>query len=167
MKTIQATYELNPSNIGPPTCYLGADVEKVTRSSDPTGREYWSFSAHTYVVNAVKNVKTLLQEEGWGLKKSTPFPSTTYHPEVDLMDECCDNPHASHYQNLVLVQRWAVELGCIDIYTMVALLLHHVALPQMGHLEALYHVLVDLHKHDKSRIIFDPTNPVPVTPSHH
>ena len=40
----------------------------------------------------------------------------------------------------------------------------------MRHLEATYHVFAYLGKHgkhDKLRIIFDPTDPVPVTPSHH
>ena len=102
LKVIQANYELNPTSVGPPTRYLGADVEKVTRPGDPTGQEYWSFSANTYVKNAVKNVKILLQEEGRGLKSTakTPFPSTTYRPEVD-MTEKCDADFASRYQNLI------------------------------------------------------------------
>ena len=167
LKVIEATYELNPASVGPPSRYLGADVEKVTRPGDPTGQEYWSFSAHTYVKNAVKNVKLLLQEEGRGLKSTakTPFPSTTYRPEVDTTDECGDL-HASQYQNLIGVLRWAVELGRIDTYTEVALLAQHLALPRVGHLEAVYHVFAYLNKHEKSRIIFDPTDPVPVTPTH-
>jgi hypothetical protein len=159
LKVIAATYELNPASVGPPSRYLGADVEKVTRPGDPTGQEYWSFSAHTYVKNAVKNVKLLLQEEGRG------FPSTTYRPEVDTTDECGDL-HASRYQNLIGVLRWAVELGRIDIYTEVALLSQHLALPRVRHLEVVYHVFAYLNKHEKSRIIFDPTDPVPVTPTH-
>jgi Reverse transcriptase (RNA-dependent DNA polymerase) len=168
LKVIQANYELNPTSVGPPNRYLGADVEKVTRPGDPTGQEYWSFSANTYVRNAVKNVKILLQEEGRGLKSTakTPFPSTTYRPEVDMTDEC-DADYASRYQNLIGVLRWAVELGRIDIYTEVALLSQHLALPRMGHLEAVYHVFAYLNKHEKSRIIFDPTDPVPVTPASH
>ena len=167
LKVIKAMYELNPTSIGPPTRYLGADVERVTRPGDPTGREYWSFSAYTYVKSAVRNVKLLLQEEGRGLKSTakTPFPSTTYRPEVDTTDEC-DDQHASRYQNLIGVLRWAVELGRIDIYTEVALLSQHLALPRMGHLEATYHIFAYLNKHEKSRIIFDPTDPVPITPTH-
>ena len=64
MEVIEANNELNPASVGPPTRYLGADVEKVIKPGDPAGREYWSFSARTYVRNAVKNVKLLLQEEG-------------------------------------------------------------------------------------------------------
>ena len=61
--------------------------------------------------------------------------------------------------------RWAVELGRLDIYTEVALLSQHLALPRVGHLEAVYHIFAYLNKHDKSRIIFDPTDPPPHTPT--
>jgi hypothetical protein len=56
LKVMQANYELNPTNVGPPNQYLDADVEKVRKPGDPTRREYWSLSARTYVKNAVKNV---------------------------------------------------------------------------------------------------------------
>jgi hypothetical protein len=82
-------------------------------------------------------------------KAKTPFPSTTYHPEVDVTDEC-NAEYSSRYQNLIGVLRWAVELGRIDIYTEVALLSQHLALPRMGHLETVYHVFAYLNKHDKS-----------------
>ena len=166
LERIQATYELNPSSIGPPSRYLGADVERVTRPGDPSGKEYWSFSAHTYVRNAVKNVKLMLQEENRNLKSTakTPFPSTTYRPELDMTDEC-NSDEAARYQQLIGVLRWAVELGRIDIYTEVALLSQQLALPRVGHLEVVYHVFAYLNKHDKSRIIFDPTDPMPVTPT--
>ena len=68
--------------------YLGADVERVTRPGDNTGREYWSFLAHTYVRNAVRNVKLLLQEEGRSLKSTAkaPFSSMTYRLEMDVTE---------------------------------------------------------------------------------
>ena len=49
LERIQANYELNPSSIGPFTRYLGADVRRVTRPGDATGREYRSFSVNSYV----------------------------------------------------------------------------------------------------------------------
>ena len=166
LERIKASYELNPSSIGPPTRYLGADVERVTRPGDNTGREYWSFSAHTYVRNAVKNVKLLLQDEGRGLKSTakSPFSSTTYRPEMDMTDEC-NAEESSRYSQLIGVLRWAVELGRLDIYTEVALLSQHLALPRVGHLDAVYHIFAYLNKHDKSRIVFDPTDPLPHTPT--
>ena len=168
LKVIQANYELNPSSIGPPTRYLGADVEKVQKPKDPSGREYWSFSARTYVQNAVKNVKILLQDEGRSLKSTarTPFPSSTYRPEVDTTEEL-DEKLATRYQNLIGVLRWAVELGRLDIYTEVALLSQHLALPRVGHLEATLHIFVYLMKHEKSRIIFDSTDQEPADPTYH
>ncbi|KAI2489368.1 Reverse transcriptase (RNA-dependent DNA polymerase) [Fragilaria crotonensis] len=167
LKRIQANYDLNPSSIGPPSRYLGADVRRVTRPGDHTGREYWSFSANTYVKNAVRNVKLLLQAEGRGLKSTakTPFSSTTYRPEVDTTDECDSDSACSRYSQFIGVLHWAVELGRIDIYTEVSLLSQHLALPRVGHLEALYHVFAYLQKYPKSSIIFDPADPVPATPT--
>ena len=168
LEVIKANYELNPASVGPPTRYLGADVEKVMKPGDPTGREYWSFSARTYVRNAVKNVKLLLQEEGRSLKGTakTPFPSSTYRPEVDTSNEC-NSEQSSRYQNLIGVLRWAVELGRLDIYTEVALLSQHLALPRVGHLDAVYHIFAYLSKHETSRIIFDSTDQVPIDPTYH
>ena len=166
LEAIQAQYELNPASIGPPNRYLGADVKRVTRPGDPTGREYWAFSANTYVKNAVRNVKLLLQADGRNLKSTakSPFSSTTYRPETDTTDEC-DDDGASRYAQLIGVLRWAVELGRLDIYTEVSLLSQHLALPRVGHLEAVYHIFAYLNKHEKSTIIFDPTDPVPITPT--
>ncbi len=58
-----------------------------------------------------------------------------------------------------------MELGRIDIYTEVALLSQHLALPRVGHLEAVYHIFAYLQKHEKSTLIFDPTDPLPNTPT--
>jgi hypothetical protein len=166
LERIQANYELNPSSIGPPTRYLGADVRKVTRPGDPSGKEYWSFSAVTYIKNAVRNVKLMLQAEGRNLKTTakTPFPSSAYRPETDTSDECNDEM-SSRYSQLIGVLRWSVELGRIDIYTETALLSQHLALPRVGHLETVYHIFAYLNRHEKSSIIFDPTDPLPNTPT--
>ena len=98
LNRIKAIYELNPNSIGPLKRYLGVDVEKVTRPNDPAGKEYWSFSAATYVKNAVKNEKLMLLEQGRYLKMTaqTPFVSTTYRPKMDTSDEC-NNKMASQF----------------------------------------------------------------------
>ena len=41
LESLQAQYKLNQSSIGPPNRYLGANVKRVTRPGDPSGREYW------------------------------------------------------------------------------------------------------------------------------
>ena len=114
----------------------------------------------------MQNVKLLLQAEGRFLKTTakTPFPSCTYRPETDTTDECSDEM-ASRYSQLIGVLRWSVELGRIDIYTETALLSQHLALPRVGHLETVYHVFSYLSRHEKSSIIFDPTDPLPNTPT--
>jgi hypothetical protein len=113
-------------------------------------------------------VKLLLQEEGRGLKSTakTPFPSSSYRPEVDTTDEC-NSEQSTRFQNLIGVLRWAVELGRLDVYTEVALLSQHLALPRIGHLEAVYHVFAYLAKHETSRIIFDSSDQVPYDPTYH
>ena len=132
LETIKAYYELNPSSIGTPERYFGADVKRVTRPGDPTGREYWALSANTYIKNAVKNVKLLLQADGRSLKSGAkaPFSNTAYRPETDTMEEC-DADGASRYSQLIGVLRWAVELGRIDMDTEVSLLSQHLALPAL------------------------------------
>jgi hypothetical protein len=154
LERIKATYELNPTGIRPPTRYLSADVDQVTCPGDLSGKEHWSFSAHTYVQNVVKNVRLILQEEGRGLKSTakTPFPSTAYRLEMD-MTEGCNHNEASRFSQLIGVLHWAIELGRIYIYTEVSLLLQQLALPRIGHLEVVYHIFAYLNKHDKSRII--------------
>ena len=111
------------------------------RPGEPSGKEYWPFSAYKYVRNAVQNV-----------------PNSLYWPEVDTTEEC-DDAELSQYSQLIGVLRWSIELGRIDIYTETALLSQHLALPLVGHLEAVYHIFVYLSEHEKSSIIFDPTDP--------
>jgi hypothetical protein len=41
LERIMASYKLNPNSIGPPTRYLGADVEWIIRPWDNTGQEYY------------------------------------------------------------------------------------------------------------------------------
>jgi hypothetical protein len=84
LKRIQASYELNPDSIGPLSRYLGADIRRVTRPGDTSGREYWSFSACTYVRNAIRNVKLLLNEEGCGPKSTAKTPFLTLLTDLSL-----------------------------------------------------------------------------------
>jgi hypothetical protein len=71
-----------------------------------------------------------------------------------------DNDLSSRYLQLIGVLRWAVELGRIIIYYEVSVLSQHLALPRVGHLEAVYHIFAYLMKHVKLRILFDPADPI-------
>jgi hypothetical protein len=75
------------------------------------------------------------------------------------MSDELNNDLASRYSQLIGVLRWMVELGRVDIYFEVSLLSQHLALPRVGHLDAVYHIFAYLMKHEKSRIIFDASDP--------
>jgi hypothetical protein len=160
MDRLQHEYGFALSAMGAPERYLGSNIEKVQLGDDNTGREYWSMSSQSYVKNAVNNVKQLLLEENRYLKTTakTPFPSG-YRPELDTSDELTGEL-ASRYSQLIGVLRWMIELGRIDIYYEVSILSQYLALPRYGHLETVYHIFAYLMKHEKSRIVFDPREPI-------
>jgi hypothetical protein len=76
------------SAVGRPDRYLGANIKRVTIPGDDSGSEYWAMTSHTYVRNAVNNVREMLHAEGFDLKTTAkmPFPSN-YRPELDVSDE--------------------------------------------------------------------------------
>jgi hypothetical protein len=45
-----------------------------------------------------------------------------------------------YYQELIGILRWAIELGRIDIAMEVSMLSTHLAMPQDGHLNQVYHM---------------------------
>jgi hypothetical protein len=115
MDKLQNDYGFALSAMGAPERYLGSNMEKVMIPGDYTGREYWSMSSHSYVRNAVNNVKQLLLEENRFLKTTakTSLPSG-YRPELDTSEEL-HNKMASRYSQLIGVLRWMIELGRINI----------------------------------------------------
>ncbi len=68
-----------------------------------------------------------------------PFP-TDCQPELDMLPELPPE-HALHYQSLMGIYRWIIELGRVDISTKVSMLSSHMALPHQGHLEAAFHIM--------------------------
>jgi hypothetical protein len=86
----------------------------------------------------------MTQEEGGGLRSSAKnLFMSGYQPELDISDEL----HAemsSRYSQLIGILRWMVELGRVDIYYEVSVLLQYLALPCIGHLEAIYHIFQSL-----------------------
>ena len=134
-------FELKPSSVGPPSLYLGGHLRKVQVDSGVTA---WAFSSTQYVQTAVCNVETHLKEKGKGLKaKATSVLPRDYRPEIDVSEEL-GVEEASHYQSLIGVLRWMVELGRVDICTEVSMMASHLALPRVGHLEAVLHVFAYL-----------------------
>ena len=52
-----------------------------------------------------------------------------------------------------------VELGRVEICTEVRMMSSHLALPQKGHLEAVFHMFTYLKKRHNSEMLFDPAEP--------
>ena len=137
-----------------PDMYLGA---VIGRWQLPDGRWAWSMSAKGYLKEAVAIVKDMLSKEGrkmtGGKRAERPYPKS-YKPELDTTSELSDKM-VQRYQQLIGILRWGVELGRLDILYEVSCLSSHLALPRVGHLEAVYNIFGYIAKHLDSTIVFD------------
>ena len=81
-----------------------------------------------------------------------------YLPELDISEKL--NPEeANYYKSLIGIVRWMIELGRIDMVTEVLLLSSFLAIPRLGHLEAVFFIFAYLDNKHNARMIFDPTYP--------
>ena len=128
MKDIGKRFKIKNNGIGPPTCYLGANISQFKL---PNGKLAWSISSQSYCKAAVDTVKRLLAEDGRELKSGKrPHKGLLppkYKPELDVTDEC-DAKHMSRYQPFGILH-WAVELGCIDIQIEFTIMSQYQCLP--------------------------------------
>ena len=90
-------------------------------------------------------------------RATAPWPSE-YVSELDDTPEL-GAEMISHYQSLVGILHWMVELGRVDMIVEVSILASHMAMPREGHLLAVYHVFAYIKKHHNSRLVFDPSYP--------
>ena len=65
-----------------------------------------------------------------------------------------------NYQELIVILRWAIYIGRIDILLKVSLISSHLALPRIGHLKAVYRIFGYLKQVPKRRFYFDPKKPI-------
>ena len=155
-KEIGKYFYIKDGSVGPPTIYLGNKVSKVTLEN---GQQAWAFSSSQYVQNAVKNIETYLKKQGKALPTKAPAPfSNDYRPELDVSPELTMS-EAAHYQSLIGVLRWIVELGRADVTTEASMLASCLALPRQGHLQQLYNVFAYLKLKHNAEMIFDPSEP--------
>jgi hypothetical protein len=115
-----------------------------------------------YVNQAVKNCQTHLtvklnDKYKIPTRADNPFP-TNYCPDTDTT-EPLDPECLSFYQHLIGIMHWMVELGCVDIATVVSMLSSYLAYPREDHLKAANHVMGYLQLKHNSQLIFDPTYP--------
>jgi hypothetical protein len=118
LDSLAQAYVLKEGSVGPPTQYLGAQVGRFVHQNDPQQKEYWSMSSETYWKEAICNVQNWLVANNFPPLKtraSSVLPSN-YCPELDS-SEYCDPECAQYYQEMVVVLRWLVELGRVNIST--------------------------------------------------
>eukprot|EP00980_Cylindrotheca_fusiformis_P019105 scaffold6452_cov132-Cylindrotheca_fusiformis.AAC.1 len=153
---IKAVFKLKDDKAAIPEMYLGAGVNHVKTSN---GTPCWALSSEKYLKTAIANIEEKLAKSGNRLpsKCSTPFKSG-YQPSADTSKEL-DAQGVQFYQELIGILRWAVELGRVDMLLEVALLSSHLALPRVGHLQALYHIFGYLKQSPRRRLFFDPEQP--------
>jgi hypothetical protein len=138
-------FDLKGESIGAPDIYLGGKLheEKLTN-----GNKAWAFGSSQYVKAAVDYVEKYLGDEQnltLPAKANTPL-KTDYCPELDVTAELLPQD-ALHFQSLIGVLRWIVELGGVDICCELSMLSSHLALPCEGHLHALYNMFAYLKSH--------------------
>ena len=152
MDDLVLTYDLEEGLVGAQTIYLGAEIKKYQVGN---GKEHYSMSSTQYVKNGLKNVEQLLNDNGQQLRVTKmsgkqPLPRS-YMPELEQSYEL-GTELMLQYLQLIRILRWAVELGRIDIFCEVAMMLQYSASPIIGHLEGLYHIFwVFEEKRDVSR----------------
>ena len=153
---INEYFKLKEDSIGPPDIYFGGQVRKVELENNNFA---WAFGCSKYVQQAVKNVEKQLSDKDLKLPPGGNTPITSgYRPEVDVTPELRPT-EAAHYQSLIGILRWMVELGRIDIACEVSMLSSHLAMPRSGHLYQVYHIFTYLKKHHNTELVFDPTVP--------
>ena len=97
------------------------------------------------------------------MNQSLPTKATTpikadYRPEIDISPEL-NARDAAHYQSLIGILRWIVELGRMDICVEASMMASCMALPRQGHLEQVYHIFAYLKYHHNAELVFDPSEP--------
>ncbi len=109
--------------------YLGATLAKMSLDN---GKWCWTMSPEQYAKSAVANVEERLAKSGRRLpgKCITPF-SCNYASWLETTAELKADG-VQHYQELIGVLRWAVEIGRVDISLETSLLSTHHAIPCEG-----------------------------------
>jgi hypothetical protein len=157
MDELSKRYTMKKGSVKDPEEYLGTQIRRYPL---PDGSVSWAMSSDLYVKRAIADVETELKHIGQGLRNKVPTPmSSDYRPELDQSPEL-DPRRANYYQGLIGVLRWIIEIGRIDIMVPVSMLSRYLACPRVGHLEEAFHIFAYLKSHNKSSLVFDPSEPV-------
>ena len=159
MKAIEKRFTLKDGTVEEPTLYLGADISKKILKNGETA---WGMSSTKYTGKAIESVEREIGTERFGysyLPKNVNTPIVTdYRPEIDSSPEL-DFSKQNYYQGLVGILRWICELGRLDIIMPVSLMSRYLAQAREGHLNQVLHIFGYLKHYNRSRLVFDHTEP--------
>ena len=152
LQGIQAIFKFKDNKIVCPKVYLGAQLDNMTVH----GFDGWTMSSQKYIKAAIDTMEEVLAKTDQRLptKCGTPLKSG-YRPELDTSPELKQDG-LQRYHELIGMLHWAVELKRVDVLLETALMSTHLALPQWGHLELLYHIFGYLKAHPKRNLFLDP-----------
>ena len=157
MDGVRAVFKLKGDKVEKPDMYLGASLSELETAD---GKKCWTMSSEKYVKASIKNVEARLANSDLRLPSRCDTPmSTGYHPSKDVTREM--NAEWLHtYQEIIRILRWAIEIGRIYILIKVSLLSSHLAIPRIGHLQAVYRIFGYVKQVPKRRLYFDPKKPI-------
>ena len=122
-----------------PNIYIGNKVSKVTLDNRVEG---WSFSSSQHVHNDVSNVEIYIKNLDMKLPKKAPAPFTSdYRPDIDINPKM-NSKKSAYYQSLIVILRYTVELGRVDITVETSLMASCMAMSCRGNLDQLFHIFV-------------------------
>ena len=137
MKTIEgiiAVFKPKGDKTEKPDIYLVASLSDLDTAD---GTKCWTMPSEKYFKVDIENVEARLAKSDLRFPSRCYTPmSISYHPSKDITREM--NAEGLHsYQELILILRWEIEIGRIDILFEVSLLSSHLALPRIGDLQAV------------------------------
>jgi hypothetical protein len=118
--------------VGEPMFYLGGDVKQLGEAWQLEEIDC-ALSANTYIHNAVKKVKTMVDQTLYQHK--SPMEEA-FHPELDDLP-MLSAIKATQYQTLIGMANWMIVLGPFDIHYVMMVLSGHNVVPREGHFKTM------------------------------
>ena len=154
---IRAVFKLKGDKAETPDMYLGASLSELETAY---GTKCWTMSSYKYVKVAIKNVEARLAKSDLRLPSRCDTPMrTVYHPSEDI-NMLMDAEELHTYQELIGVLRWSIDIRRIDTLFEVSLLSSYLAIPCIGHLQAVYRIFGYLKQVPKQRLYFSAIKPI-------
>ena len=111
LKEISEVLPLKKNKIAPPEVYLGAKLEKKMLN----GKQVWTMSSTDYVKAALDNLSQQFEKKGIKLPTRVITPMADGYVPALVSSTELNSDDTTHFQELISILRWAVEIGRVDI----------------------------------------------------